>query len=106
MKCPHCHALCAPGDTICFTCHQPIAGRVTAAATAAADPQRAKRDPAQIMATLFMALGVGIYAPAYSQLNAAKSGRGIDLNNVLGAGAVGCVCGTVGYAIGALFRRR
>jgi hypothetical protein len=103
MKCPHCHALCAPGDTICFTCHQPIAGR---AAAAAADPQQSKRDPARIVSTLFMALGVGIYAPAYSQLNAAKSGRGIDLNQALGAGAVAAVCGTVGYALGALFRRR
>lgn len=56
----------------------------------------------QICSIVFVAMGIGIFQVVGPQLFPTPPGGGINLMRILGAGAVGAVCGVIGAGVGVL----
>jgi hypothetical protein len=92
VRCLNCLTVCDDRDAFCPCCRQPITRA------------RPKMNTTSIsgFAVAFMVIGLGIFNTLAPRLFPATPGGGINLAQLLAAGAVGAVCAVLGGILGAL----
>ncbi len=99
MKCPRCLAVCLDTDPYCFSCRAPFGNNRNAPPGA----ENGKPPYATRLSMIFAVLGACLGPVLGKDLTLIpSSGGGLDLNQAMWAGIGGAVCGTLGFAIGAM----